>query len=97
MRRALVIVDIQNDYFAGGANPLDGPDAAAAEARRLLDAFRASREAGTGGDRLPRMRRELRRKRITVDDRVAPVIGADAFGEQLHAQTAGLARDRADP
>jgi nicotinamidase-related amidase len=44
MTRALVIVDIQNDYFAGGAHPLDGPDAAAQEARRLLDAFRASGE-----------------------------------------------------
>jgi nicotinamidase-related amidase len=42
MTRALVIVDIQNDYFDGGANPLEGPDAAAAEARRLLDGFRRS-------------------------------------------------------
>src|SRR5581483_7323247 len=42
--RGLVVVDIQNDYFAGGAHPLDGPDAAAANARRLLDAFRASGE-----------------------------------------------------
>jgi nicotinamidase-related amidase len=44
MTRALVVVDIQNDYFPGGANPLDGPDAAAAQARTLLDAFRASGE-----------------------------------------------------
>ncbi|HEX2379015.1 MAG TPA: cysteine hydrolase family protein [Gaiellales bacterium] len=44
MSRALVVIDIQNDYFPGGANPLDGPDAAAAHARGLLDAFRASGE-----------------------------------------------------
>ena len=44
MPRALVIVDVQNDYFAGGAHPLAGPDAAAANVRRLLDAFRASGE-----------------------------------------------------
>jgi nicotinamidase-related amidase len=44
MTRALVVVDIQNDYFPGGANPLDGPDAAAAQARTLLEAFRASGE-----------------------------------------------------
>jgi nicotinamidase-related amidase len=44
MTRALVVVDIQNDYFPGGANPLDGPDAAAAQARALIDAFRASGE-----------------------------------------------------
>lgn len=44
MTRALVIVDIQNDYFPGGRNPLDGPEAAAGKAREVLDAFRASGE-----------------------------------------------------
>ena len=42
MRRALVIVDIQKDYFPGGAHPLVAPEAAATAARRVLDAFRAS-------------------------------------------------------
>jgi nicotinamidase-related amidase len=42
--RALVVVDIQNDYFAGGANPLFEPEVAAANARRLQEAFRASSE-----------------------------------------------------
>jgi len=40
MARGLVIVDIQNDYFPGGANPLEGPEAAAAQAARLLASFR---------------------------------------------------------
>jgi nicotinamidase-related amidase len=40
--RGLLIVDIQNDYFPGGANPLEGPEAAAANARVLLDAHRAA-------------------------------------------------------
>jgi nicotinamidase-related amidase len=44
MTRALVIVDIQNDYFPGGRNPLEGPEGAAANARELLEAFRASGE-----------------------------------------------------
>jgi nicotinamidase-related amidase len=44
MARALVVVDIQNDYFPGGANPLVGPEAAAEQARALIDAFRASGE-----------------------------------------------------
>jgi nicotinamidase-related amidase len=44
MTRALVIVDIQNDYFPGGRNPLAGPEQAAGHARELLDAFRASGE-----------------------------------------------------
>ena len=41
-RRALLIIDIQRDYFPGGAYPLVEPEAAAAEARRVLDSFRAS-------------------------------------------------------
>ena len=44
MPRALIVVDIQNDYFPGGANPLDRPEEAASQASRLLDAFRASGE-----------------------------------------------------
>ena len=44
MGRALVLVDIQRDYFPGGAHPLVAPEAAAGAARRVLDAFRASGE-----------------------------------------------------
>ena len=40
MSRALLIIDIQNDYFPGGAYPLVEPDAAADSAARLLEAFR---------------------------------------------------------
>lgn len=40
MSRALLIVDIQRDYFPGGAYPLVEPDAAAASARKVLEAFR---------------------------------------------------------
>src|SRR5260221_14646105 len=39
--RALVIVDIQNDYFPGGRCELVGPEAAAANAGRLLANQRA--------------------------------------------------------
>lgn len=41
MTQALVIVDIQNDYFPGGAMPLEGSPEAAAKAAKLLAAFRA--------------------------------------------------------
>ncbi|MGE5467044.1 MAG: cysteine hydrolase family protein [Ignavibacteria bacterium] len=41
MTSALVIIDIQNDYFPGGAMALEGTDAAAANAARLLADFRA--------------------------------------------------------
>ncbi len=41
MNAALVLIDIQRDYFAGGRMTLDGADAAAANAGRLLEHFRA--------------------------------------------------------
>jgi nicotinamidase-related amidase len=40
MTQALLIVDVQNDYFAGGSMELVGMDTAAANCRRLLDGFR---------------------------------------------------------
>jgi nicotinamidase-related amidase len=40
MTTALVLIDLQNDYFPGGAMELVGADAAVAQARVLLDAFR---------------------------------------------------------
>jgi len=43
MTTALVLVDIQNDYFPGGTMSLEGMDAAAANAARLLAAFRERR------------------------------------------------------
>jgi nicotinamidase-related amidase len=43
-KRALVIVDIQRDYFPGGKMPLHEPEAAAANAGRVLEAFRAAGE-----------------------------------------------------
>ena len=43
MTTALVLVDIQNDYFPGGTMSLENMDAAAANAARLLAAFRERR------------------------------------------------------
>ena len=37
---ALLLIDIQNDYFPGGLNALEGMDAAADNARRVLAEFR---------------------------------------------------------
>lgn len=42
MARGLLIIDIQRDYFPGGANPLVEPEAAADAAQRVLEAFRDS-------------------------------------------------------
>ena len=44
MARGLLIIDIQRDYFPGGAYPLVEPEAAAEAARRVLDAFRDAGE-----------------------------------------------------
>jgi nicotinamidase-related amidase len=40
MKTALIIIDIQNDYFDGGAMPLVGSDAASSKTRLILDSFR---------------------------------------------------------
>lgn len=42
MKAGLVIVDIQNDYFEGGKNPLVGSKEAAKQAKKLLEYFRAN-------------------------------------------------------
>lgn len=41
MKQALIIVDIQNDYFPGGKMELVGMEAAAQNAQRVLELFRA--------------------------------------------------------
>jgi nicotinamidase-related amidase len=40
MTTALVLIDLQNDYFPGGTMELAGADAAVAQARELLGVFR---------------------------------------------------------
>ncbi|HWQ51573.1 MAG TPA: cysteine hydrolase family protein [Terriglobales bacterium] len=40
MKTALILVDIQNDYFPGGRSELCGAEAAAAAARKILRIFR---------------------------------------------------------
>ena len=41
MKTALLLIDIQNDYFENGKMPLVGSDKAAEKAKLLLDRFRA--------------------------------------------------------
>jgi nicotinamidase-related amidase len=43
-KRALIVIDVQNDYFPGGRWTLSGIDAAADNVARLLDAARAAGE-----------------------------------------------------
>ena len=40
MSKALLLIDLQRDYFPGGAHPLVEPEAAVAAAQRLLEDFR---------------------------------------------------------
>ena len=39
MKTALILIDIQNDYFPGGKMELEAPLPAAQHARRLLDTY----------------------------------------------------------
>lgn len=40
MKKALILIDIQNDYFDGGANPLEGSLEASLNAKHILTRFR---------------------------------------------------------
>lgn len=40
-KQALLIIDIQNDYFPGGANPLTGSPEASLKAKQVLEFFRS--------------------------------------------------------
>lgn len=40
MKQALILVDIQNDYFKGGRNELVNPEEAAIQAKKILTFFR---------------------------------------------------------
>lgn len=42
MNTALLIIDLQNDYFPAGRNPLEGSPEAAQQAGRLLEQFRTA-------------------------------------------------------
>ncbi|WP_224794764.1 isochorismatase family protein, partial [Pseudomonas fluorescens] len=44
-KQALIVVDIQNDYFPQGKWPLAGADAAADNAARLIAAFRENSDS----------------------------------------------------
>ena len=43
MKHGLILIDIQNDYFAGGKMALVGMDKAANNAKKLLDKFRKAK------------------------------------------------------
>lgn len=43
-KTALILIDIQNDYFNGGANPLTGSSEASLEAKSILEFFRKTNQ-----------------------------------------------------
>jgi nicotinamidase-related amidase len=80
MSRALVIVDIQQDYFPGGAHPLEGPEAAAQAARRLLESFRGA------GDPVVHVRH-------VWDEDEATFMRPGTAGVEFHPEVAPLAAE----
>jgi len=76
-KQALIVVDIQNDYFPGGKWTLVGADAAAAKAAQVIKAFRAA------GDLVVHIRHE-------AVDKDAPFFVAGSEGAQLHPTVTNL-------
>lgn len=70
-KQALIVVDIQNDYFTQGKWPLVGADAAADNAARLIQAFREA------GDSVVHIRHEF-----TSEE--APFFTPNSDGAKLH-------------
>src|SRR3954468_15436031 len=76
-RRALVLIDIQNDYLAGGKWALCGVEDGRDNAARLLAAARAA------GDLVVHLRHEF----PTAD---APFFAPGSEGAKIHAKVRGL-------
>ena len=79
-KQALIVVDIQNDYFPQGKWPLVGADAAADNAVRVLKAFREA------GDSVVHIRHEFTSKE-------APFFTPGSEGAKLHPKVLNLANE----
>ena len=71
-KTALLIIDIQDFYFPGGKSPLVNPEAASANAAKILGAFRAA------GDPVVHVRHEFE-PGGSIHASVAPVEGEKVF------------------
>ena len=72
-KQALILIDIQNDYFPQGKWPLDGVEAAADKAAQVLQAFRQA------GDAVIHVRHEF-------EGDNAPFFTPGSEGAHLHAK-----------
>src|SRR3982751_6521264 len=79
-KRALVLIDIQNDYFPGGKWTLSGIESAADNAAKLLAAARAA------GDLVVHVRHEF----PTAD---APFFAPGSDGAEIHPKVKSLDRE----
>ncbi|AQG99940.1 Isochorismatase [Burkholderia sp. KK1] len=79
--QAIIVVDIQNDYFAGGKWVLAGVDAAADNAQAVINAARKN------GDLVVHV------QHVTLDAN-APFFAPDTEGVQLHAKAKNLPHER---
>ena len=77
-KRALVLIDIQNDYFPGGKWTLSGMEAAAGNAAQVLAAAR------TAGDLVVHVRHEF-------PSAEAPFFTPGSTGAEIHPQVRALA------
>ncbi|MCW2272294.1 cysteine hydrolase family protein [Pseudomonas sp. JUb96] len=76
-KHALIVIDIQNDYFPGGKWTLDGADTAADNAGKVIAAARAK------GDLVVHVRHEF-------ESSDAPFFTPGSEGAQIHPKAAAL-------
>ena len=82
---ALMIIDIQNFYFPGGQLPLVHPEAAAVNARKLLDYFRAHHLPVIHVQHLPKDQAEpspaTGNEQYRIRPEVMPIPGEEVIGK----------------
>ncbi len=80
MKKALIVIDIQNDYFPEGRMALDGMDAAARNCQALLEKFRALKKPTFIIQHL-----------FTAPD--APFFAPGTLGAEIHGSVAPTSQD----
>ena len=81
-KQALIVIDIQNEYFENGALPLVNPETASLNARKVLDHFRANN--------LP----IAHIQHVSANPEVMPIFVDGTLGVEIHENVKPLAGEK---
>lgn len=81
MKKALIVIDIQNDYFPAGRMALDGMEAAARNCQALLERFRTQKKPTFIIQHI-------------FNSPTAPFFAPGSFGAEIHGSVAPTSQDK---